>query len=364
MVSIDLAQTSISAVQQVTQSAEFSYASTYKHQLAPAKVDLDNSIGQLKPYTLGPQEQTLTLAGNLYSASFDQYSIGIKGGDILQRFDWQLNLGATNDQLSGASGDIRWQGWPLKVSAHVFHIRQLDELGANPFSTLNDATGGYIQTTYPWQMGALKVLLFGQANVNDGQQIKSQSVSLGWQQSWFHSRSSWAVFQKSQFQWLDGSNDITEALESKTTTDWDGFNAEFSIAGQFKDVTLEALAKRHRRFNSFVNIGGASSNLFNSKAHLNHVFTPELTFNQLATDDYRYFQMALSMSDGPAKLIYARHSLPAQPDIDVYGVKGQTKMSIGAVGLNDIVLDYGLLRVNSELDDSETEAWLGLRYQY
>ncbi len=370
VVSIDLNTTAIAQVQDITTSAGSFALVEYPHKVSEAEINLNQSIGKLKPYApIKQQEVSFNLGFNINTTAFSQLDIGIKGGDVLQRFDWHLNYARSieNSALSGFSGSVRWQGWPLKISAHLYDIDLDASRQRDP--TLNfsqDLSGGFIRVNYPLQHNRLKLNLIGQINTNDGETTDEDLFSLGAQQSWAYDSKPWGIYQRANFRWLDGESTLNNDIAS-LESDWQGFDADVVVGIRYNDIILEGQANRQRRFDTILpllTLGGFNSTVFNADAHLNRIFSPELAFDARSTNDYRYYQVGLKPNNTPVRFIYGRHELASQPSIDVYGLKGGFNLEGSGLTLTDLYLDYGILRVNPEEQESETEAWLGLRYQF
>ena len=369
VVEVPLNNPLISQVSDTTKSAVLASAHNYPHQLPAAKVKLDESIGTLRPYGIGRQETSFNITSAVNSSSFSQTELGIKGGDFLQRFDWQAHVSQSigNSGLKGISSSVRWQGWPIKFAAQLYNLElNTDEQKDPVIGPSQDLNGGFIRVNYPWQRNTLRINLIGQFNQNNSDIIDQDYFSLGWQQSWFYNKQSWGIYQSSDIRWLDGQSNVNGNIIG-FENNWEGFNADLRLGIEYRNFIFEGSATRQRRFDTplaLISVGGFASNIFNPDAHLNRAFSPELAFDNRFTNDYRYYQLSLRKDQSPVALVYGRHEFESQTDIDVYGFKGEFSLDSGALSISDLYLNYGLLEVKPEFDSSEVEAWFGLRYQF
>ena len=366
---LELDNADIATVHSTTTSAKLANVFNYPYQLSPAVYDLQQNGIESRPYGLGPQEVTMKLGTSFNSSSFDLLEVGARGGDVLQRLTWQINASQSINRkgLSGFSASARWQGWPVKISAHVFDLSLNSFKQRDPvFLNEQNLSGGMISLAYPWQRETLKVKPYTRIARVTGDNNQT-SVELGIEQSWFYNKRVWGVYQTSNLSWLDGETDKLNKQHLTQTLSWDGYDAFLTLGGEFQQINLAASIRMNKRNDSdlaLISLGGYGSALFNKHAQVNRQFAPELGFNSYSSNDIQYSELASWYGNMPLKVIYGTYSLANQNDIDVYGVKGGISFNMEVLGASDLIIDYGVLQVEPEQLSSELEAWVGMSYQF
>lgn len=334
-------------------------------KLSPAQMTVDESIGQQRDYGIGPQEGTLSIGESFYSASTNLIELGYKSGDVLSRFDWQVNVssGLNKNILSGASANVRWQGWPIKLFAHAYQYDlKVDEQkhALTDIPTDISETGILLEASYPFRRDTLSINTIAQVRLADTEtndvSADHHYQSFGFDQSWYFDKQVWGVSQKSKLNYISGE------LEDMN---YDGYNAMFSLAGHVKHYGLGAeiqAIKRTDEASNIINIGGFGSTLMQPKAHLNTVFAPEMAFYSATTNDYVKYEVFSPFEAG--RLFYTRHTMKDQDNIDVYGIKGEFTNDFGFTGISNLSINLGLAQVNPENSKSDLKAWLGLWHKW
>jgi hypothetical protein len=359
---LSLDDTLIATVDQVTQSAELAFENTYDHQLPAATNSLDTSIGEEKAYGLGKQRITGTLSGNFSSPSANLLEVGLKGGDLLQRFDWQLSYSqdVSQNALSGFAVGARWQAWPIKLKTQIydFKLEPFKQHDRVPLPQQN-LDGIFLEASYPFILGELTITPAIQRHSQELNQTDIDYWSALVKQSWRLNNQNWGLRQQLRWQWLDGDNETLNADGSNFDSSWQGINGEVLLGGHWQKTSFDISTRWARRFDaetSLINFGGFESTLLNANVQANIVFSPEIAFFNQQTNDYRYYQAAFSYVEAPIYGFYGRHKLAE--DIDVYGVKGKTGFNRSVAGLSDIIVEFGLVQVNPEFDESSTSTAL------
>lgn len=358
----------ISQVNEITQSAELAFENTYEHQLPPATTRLNTEIGEERQYGLGKQRVTGTLSANFSSPSANLLEVGLKGGDLLQRFDWQLSYSqdVSQNSLSGFAASARWQAWPIKIRAQVYDFK-LEPFKQHDRVNLaqQNLDGIFTEAAYPLNIGELKITPAVQRHSQELNNADIDYWSALVKQSWRLNNQNWGLRQRLRWQWLDGESETFNADGSNEDSSWQGINGEALLGGHWQKTSFDVSTRWARRFDSdtnLINFGGFESTLLNANVQGNIVFSPEIAFFNQQTNDYRYYQAAFSYIEAPVYGFYGRHKL--EEDIDVYGIKGKTSFNRSVNGLSDVIVEFGLVQVNPEFDESSTEAWLGLYYQF
>jgi Tol biopolymer transport system component len=358
----------ISQVGNVTQSAKLALENTYEHQLPPATNSLDTSIGEEREYGIGKQRITGTISANFSSPSANLLEVGLKGGDLLQRFDWQLSYSqdVSQNALSGFAASARWQSWPIKIRTQIYDFK-LDPFKQHDRVNLEQQNldGIFVEASYPFLVGELNITPAIQRHSQELNNTDIDYWSALVKQSWRLNNQNWGLRQRLRWQWLDGENETFNLDGSNVDSSWQGINGDALFGGHWQKTSFDVSTRWARRFDTdtnLINFGGFESTLLNANVQGNIVFSPEIAFFNQQTNDYRYYQAAFSYIEAPIYGFYGRHKL--EEDIDVYGVKGKTSLNRSVNGLSDIIVEFGLVQVNPEFDESSTEAWLGLYYQF
>jgi hypothetical protein len=115
---------------------------------------LPESVGASKPYGAGRQEFSL-LFGGTYAPGARVTEIGVRGGDVLGRWDYfAIYSHAPDKGPDGGAFALAYRGWPVEIKLHVFDVD--DHLGS---WFVNHYRGAEIRTTKEWTLrkGALNL---------------------------------------------------------------------------------------------------------------------------------------------------------------------------------------------------------------
>ncbi|PCH97390.1 MAG: hypothetical protein COB83_02670 [Gammaproteobacteria bacterium] len=383
---LDISKANIQPINHTTQSAEITNELASDFKLTDASIVIDESIGEHKLYGLGPQQGTITIGESYYSASSSLFELGYKSGDVLGRFDWQINLSKDlfSDIISGASATTRWQGWPIKLLAHGYQFNlttQQQESSALALGKIAEQ-GLFVEARYPYQHETFSLDIFAQIkaaqikttatkltmlNVALHPDLSSQYLSLGFAQAWSFDQQNWGIKQDLTAQFITGDNEQAQLPMSQqvTSVDYSGSNGQFSLSAHIKNYALGFnyhWAQRSTDAGNILSLGGYSSTLIQAKAHANKQLAPELAFYRQAGNDYQSYQAFITLRVG--EFFYTRHKMDQQTVIDSYGFKGELTNNFGFTGITNIAINYGLAQVNPENEASETQVWLGLGYQW
>ncbi|PKI15733.1 TolB family protein [Colwellia sp. 12G3] len=373
---LDLTKANKQLITDTTTSSAMTVELADKLKLAKATVDIDESIGAQSTYGIGPQQGTITLAESYYSASSSIFEVGYKSGDVLSRFDWQVNLSQDifSNILSGASGVVRWQGWPVKLLAHsyLFNLKT-DQQDSNALALGKTTEKGLLfEARYPYNVDTLSVDVFAQAQASQFENsqhvdFSSQSFSLGIEQSWSHDQQSWGISQKINAQVISAQDDQADVDISGNGNDgsYTGSNGLVNLSAHIKSFSLGfnyLWAQRSEDAGDILSLGGYASTLIQDKAHLNKQLAPELAFYRQTGNDYQAYQAYIPL--GIVELFYTRHEMTERDIIDSYGVKGTLNNDFGFTGVTNLVINYGIAQVNPENESSDTQGWVALSYKW
>lgn len=382
---LDLNNVNLNPVMTTTTSANITEEQAKladKLKLADAQMSIDENIGEIKAYGVGPQKGTITLAESYYSASSSMLEVGYKSGDVLGRFDWQVNLSQDvfTNILSGGSATVRWQGWPVKLLAHGYQMTL--KTGSQESQSLSfgktTESGLFVEARYPYSNENFMLDGFAQLKheqlddinlttnaINNSRDLSfsNQYLSLGFEQAWSIDKQSWGIKQQLRAQYIRGDNE--QAQLTNSNSDYDGSNGLFSLTANIKNFALGFnyhWAQRSVEAGDVLSLGGYSSSLVQRKAHLNKLLAPELAFYRQVANDYQGYQAFVPFEFG--EVFYSRHKMAEQSVIDSYGIKGKILNNFGFTGITDLELNYGIAQVNPEDQHSETQGWIGFGYQW
>ena len=341
-------------------------------KLTKASSLIDSSPGKQYAYGIGTQQGTLTLAGSYYSASSNIVEVGYKSGDILSRFDWQVNASQDliNKEIRGAAAMFRWQGWPIKLLAHSYLVKLKNDNQVSNALALDSTTekGLFFEARYPYLLETLSVDFFSHLHTsqftnNQSQRFTTQSLSFGVDQDWFYEQQSWGVAQTIKAQLIAAKGEQTN--EDNHNGDYMGSNGLLGLNAHIDGFTLGInymWAQRSADAGNILSLGGYASTLMQKKVHFNKQLAPELAFYRQLANDYEAYQAYIPLT--LVDVFYTRHKMKDQPVIDSYGIKGSLVNNFGFTGVTNLSISYGLAQTNPENEKSATQAWLSLSYQW
>jgi len=341
-------------------------------KLSEATIAVDESIGEQSDYGIGPQQGTITIAESIYSASSSMLEVGYKSGDVLSRFDWQVNASQDifSNIISGASGVVRWQGWPVKLLAHgyVFNLKtdQQDSDALNLGKTTEK--GLLLEARYPYSIETLAIDVFAQVQASQYENsqhvdFSSLSFSLGIEQNWSHDQQSWGISQAINAQLISAQDDQAEINSNDGS--YTGSNGLVNLNAHIYGFGLGfnyLWAQRSDDAGDILSLGGYSSTLIQEKAHINKQLAPELAFYRQMGNDYQAYQAYMPL--GFVEVFYTRHEMTERDIIDSYGVKGSLNNDFGFTGITNVAINYGIAQVNPENESSDTQGWVALSYKW
>ncbi len=373
---LDLSKANKQTITNTTTSSVMTVNLADSLKLAEATIAVDENIGDQSAYGIGPQQGTITIAKSIYSASSTMLEVGYKSGDVLSRFDWQVNASQDifSDIISGASGVVRWQGWPVKLLAHsyVFNIKTDQQYSDALNLGKTTEKGLLLEARYPYSIETLAVDIFAQVQAsqfenNQHIDFSSRSFSLGIEQSWSHDQQSWGISQKINVQLITAQDEQAEANISGNGNDgsYNGSNGLVNLNAHIYDFSLGfnyLWAQRSEDAGDILSLGGYSSTLIQEKAQLNKQLAPELAFYRQTGNDYQAYQAYMPL--GFVELFYTRHEMTKRDIIDSYGLKGSLNNDFGFTGITNVAINYGIAQVSPENERADTQGWVALSYKW
>ena len=369
---LDLTKASHQVISNTTTTSAMTVNLADNLKLAEATIAIDENIGEQSAYGIGPQKGTITIAESGYSASSSMLEVGYKSGDVLSRFDWQVNVSQDvfSNIISGASGAVRWQGWPVKLLAHSYLFNLKTDQQDSDALALGKTTekGLLLEARYPYSVETLSVDVFArvQASQFENSQhvdFSSQSFSLGIEQSWSHDQQSWGISQAIKAELITAQDDQAEINGNDGS--YSGSNGLINVKAHIKSFGLGfnyLWAQRSEDAGDILSLGGYASTLIQEKAHINKQLAPELAFYRQMGNDYQAYQAYIPL--GLVEVFYTRHEMSERDIIDSYGVKGSLSNDFGFTGVTNVAINYGIAQVNPENESSDTQGWIALSYKW
>ncbi|MBB1340718.1 PD40 domain-containing protein [Pseudoalteromonas sp. SR45-6] len=334
-----------------------------EHTLPKAQI-YQQPIGEQTHYDIWQQKATFALGEQYHSASAALFSASIKGSDLLKQLDWQLGYSVDlhDTALQGIYAQARYSALAIKFDSQLFSY-DLNASKQYQHSLLADQSvqGGYIAASLPLSFGEFKVqpeLAYNYSEIDDAnikQEQSSQWLRVGLKQSWSYDRQDYAIGQAIDARWYSGDSD---------TQSWQGYDVSAQLFGKALAIPMYANYSQQYRDDSELRLGGFSSSLLSKNIRSDLVFAPELPFYSAIGKRYQGYGGGISWAEGMPWLYYQQHQIDQQVYGQSYGVKWQGPFSfgLGPAGLNDVKLDFGLVRVEGDSFDDELRGWLGFYY--
>lgn len=366
------------AVSELAQVDDFEYLANAlddsQPRIAPAQINLDHTIGKEREYDAWQQDVTLTLMGTKSSASYDSVEVGVKGGDVLQRMNWNLSVMAGSQDLSsGISGNIAWQGAPVVFKAHwyQFSITEQNSQLVARYGRGKALDGYSLSLQYPYGFDATTYQ--GKAGLsylsNRAEQEQSQSWRFEHQQSWYIDRVDWGVRQYSNIQWLSGETDDPLSLEGDS---WKGIQGSLGMSVNAFGVGIEGRydhAERRDATTNLLQLGGVRSGVLSQQAQIHWLLTPELPLAYARGNDYSNTSVSLFTRHSNWRLYYSEPKMEQSKLAKIIGVRGEASVDWFRSGITNVQIHYGMAQVDDLIraesaKSKSVEAWLSLYYQY
>lgn len=369
---LDLAKANNQIITNTTKKSTMTVNLAEDLKLSKAVIVVDESIGEQTTYGIGPQQGTITLAESYYSVSSSIFEVGYKSGDVLSRFDWQVNASQDvfTNIISGASAAIRWQGWPVKLLAHSYLFNLKTEQQESDALILGKTAerGLFFEARYPYSIETFSVDVFAQVQASQFQNSQhidfySQSFSFGIDQAWSYEQQSWGLSQSMSAQLIAAQDEQAEINNNDGS--YNGSNGKLNLSAHIHSYGLGInylWAQRSEDAGEILSLGGYTSTLIQEQAHLNKQLSPELAFYRQAGNDYQAYQAYIPL--GLIEIFYTRHKMTEQAVIDSYGVQGSINNDFGFTGITNLAINYGVAQVNPENESSDTQGWIALSYKW
>ena len=334
-----------------------------QHTLPQAKV-YQQPIGEQTRYDRWQQKATFALGEQYHSASAALLSASIKGSDLLKQFDWQVgySIDLHDTALKGMYAQARYSALAVKFDSQLFSY-DLDASKQYRHALLNEQSvqGGYLAASLPLRFGEFRIqpeLAYNYSdmdNANSNQEHSSQWLRVGLMQSWQYAQQDYAMGQAGNVRWYSGDSD---------TQSWQGYDVAAQLFAKALAIPMYANYSQQYRDDIDLVLGGFSSSLLSKNVRNDFVFAPELPFYSAIGKRYQGYGGGISWEEGMPWLYYQQHQIDQQVYGQSYGIKWQGPFSfgLGPAGLNDVKLDFGLVRVEGDSFADELRGWLGFYY--
>lgn len=334
-----------------------------QYTLPRAKV-YQQPIGEQTSYDIWQQKATFALGEQYHSASAALLSASIKGSDLLKQLDWQLgySIDLHDTALKGIYAQARYSALAVKFDSQLFSY-DLDASKQYQRSLLNEQSvqGGYLAASLPLRFGEFRIqpeLAYNYSdidNANSNQEHSSQWLRVGLKQLWNYDRQDYAIGQAVDLRWYNGDSDAQS---------WQGYDVAAQLFGKAWAIPMYANYSQQYRDDIDLILGGFSSSLLSKNVRSDYVFAPELPFYSAVGKRYQGYGGGISWEEGMPWFYYQQHQIDQHVYGQSYGIKWQGAFSfgLGPAGLNDLKLDFGLVRVEGDSFDDELRGWLGFYY--
>ena len=362
----DIMKLQVSDTEEVTEFATTSIAPLLlvnQYTLPQAKV-YQQPIGEKTSYDLWQQKATFALGEQYYSASAAVLSASVKGSDLLKQLDWQLgySIDLHDKALKGIYAQARYSAQAVKFDSQLFSY-DFDASKQYQRSLLNEQSvqGAYFAASLPLRFGEFRVqpeLAYNYSdidNIMSNQGYNSQWLRVGLKQLWNYDRQDYAIGQAVDLRWYNGDSN---------EQNWQGYDVAAQLFGKAWAIPMYANYSQQYRDDIDLILGGFSSSLLSKNVRNDYVFAPELPFYSAIGKRYQGYGGGISWEEGMPWLYYQQHQIDQHVYGQSYGIKWQGPLSfgLGPAGLNDVKLDFGLVRVEGDSFDDELRGWLGFYY--
>ena len=264
----------------------------------------------------------------------------------------------TKSALSGGFAEITYSALPVDLSAHIFSY----DLDANKQYQHQDAgnthvkaTGIYTQMSYPYRNDQFTLNSHIAYNYSDYDQGDAMWLRAGMEQSW---QRDWQTFAMGQ---SVSANVYQGDSEGES---WHGYDLEARLFGQAWQLPMYSEYQKRSRTDSQLSLGGFESSLIKGDAHAEYVIAPELPFFSVTGEEFESFSAGISYDLGEPWFYYQQYKINGQDFADSYGVKWQESVSfgLGPAAINDLNINFGVVKVAGDTIEDEIRGWLGLWY--
>ncbi|WP_062567486.1 TolB family protein [Pseudoalteromonas arabiensis] len=309
-------------------------------------------------YDIWQQKPTFSLASQYYSASSSLLTLGVKSSDFLKQLDLQAGFSVDlhDKALEGVFAAAKYSAFDLKFKALLFDYDLESAKQYHSQTPLNISnTGAHVAMSYPMQFQQLNITPTLSYNYSNYAQGDDQWLKLGLKQQWQHDRQRYGVSQSLRAEWLSGDAD---------SNNWQGYNFATVLSGYAFDIPVYVNFAQQYRDDHTLALGGYESNLINKDTQSGFVSAPELPlFSQLG-NRYKGYGGGISYKDSLPWLYYQQHQVDNRVYAQSYGLKwrGDFSFGLGPAGLNDVNIDFGVARVESDDFENDLRAWLSFYY--
>jgi Tol biopolymer transport system component len=338
-----------------------------------------------KPYGAGRQEFSLLFGGH-WTSYTEAWEAGVRGGDVLGRWNYFLAGGAGQDGApQGGTFALGWRGWPVEVTGQAYQVEQnASEQKGWPSVGIPELQGAWdrerrgasVAATRDWafrrgvasvEAGALweQVEHFGRHDASDRRIAYLEAA--GTRTRPFGSWEGMASLSARNEWGETGGGDGREGWTRGRVTAKAGLRKkEFSLVVAYERRELNGLPEIDGGFTEAMTLGGIETTLLPRAAQFDTILDPALMNASMSGDRYEGWRTALSMGGLP--LFYQRHRLwrdrGAKGDwLDLAGLEwDMTSGPLAIVRLPGFHLTLGGAYIFDAPLEGKTRFWLGLSW--
>ncbi len=326
-------------------------------------------------YGRGPQFAT-ALIGSRWSRSDTALDVGIKGGDLIGRSDWLLAVSqSSRDSENGALVAAHWRGWPVDLSAALFHQslgrgEQRDSVFPNE---QRSRTGGLLLAAdRRHRMGNVRTAMSAGAALTEVTQA-GMDYRRDW--GWVEARS--RLLRQRGDRRLDVGGRLGILEGQSDDSSWSIHEGGFFLAagnhGSLWGAAWDrvSLTRDAGGLENLV-LGGQQGLANTRRSRPGQIFDPALPMGVMSGREYEGQSLYIRNPSDSLRIFYRRHrmGLDAADEGDWLALRG---IEFGA-GLGDrrlplpelrgVRLEAGMALVQDNPLPDRTRAWVNLRYDW
>jgi Tol biopolymer transport system component len=346
----------------------------------------EQEVGEPKPYGAGRQEFSFLFGGH-WTSYTEAWEAGVRGGDVLGRWNYFLAGGAGRDGApEGGTFALGWRGWPVVVTGHIYQVEQSpSEQKGWPSVGIPELQGAWDRerrgasaaAARDWafrrgvasvEAGALweEVERFGREDASDRRLAYLEVAGTRTRPfgSWEGLASLSARNEWGETEGFDGREGWTRG---RVTAKAGLRKQESSLVIEYERRTLTGLPEPYGGIIEAMTLGGIKTTLLTAPAQFDAILDPALMNASLSGDRYEGWRAALSMGGLP--LFFQRHRLwwdrGAKGDwLDLAGVEwDMTSGPMALVRLPGFKLSVGGAYIFDAPLEGKTRFWLGLAWR-
>ncbi len=362
----------------------------------PAAIEFqEEAIAEPRPYGAGRQEFSLLFGGH-WTAYTRAWEAGVRGGDVLGRFNYFIAGGGGEDGAPrGGTFALGWRGWPVEVTAQIYDVEQYptkqkgwpywDSPDASPRHFDRNRQGAVITLSKDWILRRGRAGLVGGGLWEDVGHFRKEHgpdrrfVYLETSAAHFHPFGGWETLASLSIRREWGETEAPESLAGWTGNRWEGWTRnQVELRGGIRKGSFSLVVSYERRAYSGVGItidglveittfGGVETSLLPRAAQFDAVLHPAFMRAQWSGDRYEGWKAHLTAAGLP--LFYERFRLwfdgPSEGEWhDLAGFEWDlTSGPLALVRMPGFRLTLGGAYLFDAPLEGKTRLWLGLAWR-